>query len=99
MKRTTSFLLGVIVGAVILYAAMTYHVVRSDDGLHLVRKVSSGLGDAYVDIRQFNAARWNEHKSLAVALIYADKEELLSESAMSNVRQAARSALESLGLK
>ncbi len=99
MKRVTSFLMGVIVGAVGLYGAMTYHVVRAEDGVHFVRRVSNGVADTYVDIRQFDAAQWNEHKSMAVALINADKGDLLRDSAMSNLRRDAQNVLESLGLK
>ena len=99
MNRISVFFLGMVVGAVGLYCATTYHIVRADDGVHFVPKVSSGLGDAYVDIREFDAAQWNEHKNVALALINADKEELLGESAMWNLREAAHNALESLGLK
>ena len=99
MKRVTSFLMGVIVGAVGLYGAMTYHVVRAADGVHFVRRVSNSLADTYVDIRQFDAAKWNEHKSVAVALINADKGDLLKDSAMSNLRRDAQNAPESLGLR
>ncbi len=97
MKRVSSFLLGVIVGAVGLYLTMTYHVVRAQDGVHLVRKVPSGWGDTYVDIREFRAAEWNEHKNLVAALIHANQEDLLQDSAMSDLRHSAREILDSLG--
>ncbi len=99
MDKLKPFLLGVLVGAAGLYGAMTYHVVRADDGLHVVRKVSCGLGGAYVDIRNFTAAQWNEHRQVALALVYADKEELLHESAVSQLRDTVRDALETLGLR
>lgn len=99
MSRFNSFLLGVFVGAAVLYCAMTVHIVHADDGIHLVPKISSGLRDTYVDIREFRAAQWHEHKHVALALINADKEELLKEAALSNLRRAARDALESLGVK
>lgn len=99
MARIQSFLFGMIVGAAALYGAMTFHVVRAEDGLHVVPKISSGISDAYVDIRDFDAAEWSEHKHVAVALIHADKEELLQESMVANLRNAARGALESLGLR
>jgi hypothetical protein len=88
-----------VVGAVLLYSAMTYHFVRAEDGMHVVRKVSCGLGNAYVDIRQFDATQWNEHRQVALALINADKEELLEDAAVANLRQAAQGVLESLGLR
>ncbi len=99
MKRITSFLAGVIVGAAGLYGAMTYHFVRAEDGVHLVPKVTSGLSDTYVDIRKFNTASWYEHKSLAVALVNADKQDLLKDPAIVDLRQAAQNTLEALGLK
>ena len=88
-----------IVGAVGLYCATTYHVVRANDGVHMVPKVSAGWGDAYVDIREFDAALWNDHKNVAVALVNADKAELLGESGVWNLRETAQNALESLGLR
>jgi hypothetical protein len=99
MNRLSSFFTGLIVGAAGLYWAMTFHVVRADDGVHVVPKVSAGLGDAYVDIREFGAEQWSEHRSLAAAIVHAEKDELLKESALSNLRHAAQGALESLGLK
>lgn len=99
MQKIHSFLLGAVAGAISLYCAMTFHVVRAEDGIHIVPKVSNGLRDAYVDIRDFNTAQWNQHRHVALALINADKEELLRDSAMSNLRRTAETALESLGLK
>ena len=98
-NKIGTFLLGVAVGAVGLYFAMTYHVVRAEDGVHTVPKVSNGLGDTYVDIREFGAGEWNEHKHVAVALINAEKGDLLQDSTLSNLQHTAQSALESLGLR
>lgn len=99
MKRFSSFLAGVVVGAVGLYWAMTFHVVRANDGLHVVRKVTCGLSDAYVDIRAFNSADWYQHTGLSVAVVHAGKEHLLSDSSLYGLRQTAHSALESLGIR
>ena len=99
MSKVSSFFLGVVVGAVGLYCATTYHVVRAEDGVHFVPKVSSGVGNAYVDIREFNTAQWHEHKNVALALINAEKGDLMTDSAIADLRHNAQSALESLGLK
>lgn len=99
MNKVSSFFLGVVVGAVGLYCATTYHVVRADDGVHFVPKVSSGLGGAYVDIREFDTAQWHEHKNVALALINAQKGDLIADTATADLRQNAQKALESLGLK
>jgi hypothetical protein len=99
MKRFTSFLAGVVVGAVGLYWAMTFHIVRANDGLHVVRKVTCGLSDAYVDIRTFDSADWYRHTGLSVAVVHAGKEHLLSDTSLYGLRQTAHSALESLGIR
>jgi hypothetical protein len=99
MKRLSSFLLGVVVGAIGLYWAMTFHVVRASDGLHVVPKVTSGLADAYVDIRSFSSADWYRHTSLSVAIVHAGKENLLGDSTLADLRQSAHSTLESLGIR
>jgi hypothetical protein len=99
MSKFNTFLCGFVMGAVSLYCAMTYHVIRAEDGVHVVRKVSAGLGGAYVDIRGFSAAQWTEHRHVALALINADKEELLQDTAVSHLRETADHALQSLGLR
>ena len=93
MSKVNSFFLGVIVGIAGLYCATTYHVVRAEDGVHFVPKVSSGIGNAYVDIREFDAAQWGEHKNVALALINANQEDLLKDSAVSELRQTAKQTL------
>lgn len=99
MSKINSFFLGMLVGAMALYGAMTFHLVHAEDGIHVVPKVSNGLRDTYVDVRDFRAAQWHQHKHVALALIHAGKDELLKDSAMSSFRRAARDALQSLGLK
>ena len=47
------FLLGMVTGAVLLFVAMHYHVVRGNDGVFLVTKISNNLSDVYVDTREF----------------------------------------------
>ena len=43
--------------------------------------MSSRFGEAYVDVRYFDAPDWNSHRSLAVAIVQADKSYLLKEAA------------------
>jgi hypothetical protein len=99
MKRLSSFLAGVVVGAVGLYGVMTFHVVHANDGLHLVRKVTCGLSDAYVDIRSFSLADWHRHTGLSLAVVHGGKEHLLGDSALLGLRQTAHCTLESLGIR
>ncbi|MHB0960900.1 MAG: hypothetical protein ACYC6N_22565 [Pirellulaceae bacterium] len=99
MNRLSNFCMGVVVGAAGLYGAMTFHVVRAEDGVHLVPKVTRGLSDVYVDIRTFAAPDWYEHRGLSAAVVNAQKEYLIADSSLNGLRQTAHSALESLGLK
>jgi hypothetical protein len=96
MGRFSSFLLGVVVGAVAVYGSLKYHVVRAQDGVHLVPKVYSGLGDVYVDIRNFAPSDWNRHRALALALVKADKEDLIGDTTAGFFRQSLQNALEGL---
>jgi hypothetical protein len=97
MSRIGCFLAGFLVGAAAIFGALKYHVVRADDGVHLVPKISSQFGEAFVDIRQFSLSDWNDHRSLAAALIRADKAHLLQDAAMDGLRDSVEGMLETLG--
>ncbi len=81
MKRLMTFLCGMIVGAVLLFGALQYHVIRANDGLHLVPKLNAKLAATYVDIRSFTLADWAQNPDLAAALINDDQHELVEEAA------------------
>ena len=53
MRRSMTFLTGMIIGGVLLYGALSYHILRADDGFHLIPKTSDRLAATYVDIRKF----------------------------------------------
>ena len=96
MGRLGSFLFGVAVGAGLVFGSLKYHVLRAQDGLHVVPKVTSTFEDAYVDIRQFGPSEWNEHRTLVAGLIKANKEDLIGETAAYSLRASLRSALDGL---
>lgn len=81
MKRLSSFLMGMLFGAALLYGAQHYHVVYADDGHHLISKLSPSLTDTYVDIREFTFADWTDHPELATALMNADRRDLVEGAA------------------
>ena len=81
MNRVFVFFLGVIVGVFAHYGALNYHVVRAEDGYHLIPKISSGMAETYVDIRHFKPSDWNQHKTLESAIKQADKSGLLQATA------------------
>lgn len=51
MRRIYGFVFGIGLGALACLGAMNYHVVRAQDGFHLVQKQHARLGQAYVDTR------------------------------------------------
>lgn len=96
MQRIGPFLAGFIVGALAVFVGLKYHVVRAPDGVHLVPKQEANFSDAYVDIRSFSMQDWDNHRSLAMAIMQADKTHLLKDSAKDSLRRTLNTALESL---
>ena len=95
-----NFLLGFLLGAGLMYAAIMFHVVRANDGFHFVHKLEAGFTDIYVDIREFTVVDWNEHRSLAAALVRAEKADLFGDStvdaSIDEFKQGMHKAVESL---
>lgn len=96
MGRISTFLFGLVVGAVLVFGAQRYHVVRSAEGLHLIPKTKATLAEAYVDIRDFRLADWTNHPELAAAVLKARKEHLLGDSARGSFRDSIENALNAL---
>jgi hypothetical protein len=96
MGRISFFLAGIMVGAVAMFTTLKYHVVRAEDGFHLVPKMQSDFSDPYVDVRNFTMSDWDNHRELAVAIVKADKGHLLQDSALGGLRQQVDHVLESL---
>lgn len=87
MGRFGSFLLGVLVGAGLVFGALKYHVVQANDGFHFVPKITSGFEDTYVDVRNFGLNDWTEHRALSMALVKADKAHLMDDAATFQLRE------------
>lgn len=81
MKRLTTFIMGMITGGLLFWGALSYHLVRAQDGIHVVPKVQSTLADTYVDIRQFGPAEWIQHADVAQALQAAGRMDLIEAAA------------------
>jgi hypothetical protein len=97
MGKFGTFLLGVVVGGAAVLGALKYHVVYATDGVHFVPKLFGDFDDIYVDIRDFDLSDWNEHKSLAAALIKAEKGHLVEESAANQLRESLDRLLDRFG--
>jgi hypothetical protein len=75
-----------ITGATLLYIAMHFHVVRGNEGVFLVPKISNNLSDVYVDVRSFTLNDWQSHKPLAAAILQSNKSHVLSDASLSGFR-------------
>ena len=97
MNRITVFVLGVLVGALGLYVTENFYIVRSEQSFHLVPKVASKLELPYRDIRNYSAEDWRNNPSLAIALMKAQKQDLLIDSGLDEVRNQLDGLLRTLG--
>lgn len=90
------FFMGLVVGAVVMYTAMHFHIVRGQNGVFLVSKVTSDLSDIYIDIRGFTLNDWKQHKPLAAAIIKSDRSELLNDATLTGFRENVHSVVDRL---
>ncbi|MBX3420333.1 MAG: hypothetical protein KF752_02135 [Pirellulaceae bacterium] len=97
MSRLSTFLFGVIVGAVGIVVSENYYVVRSNESFHLVPKIAAKLEIPYRDIRSFNVQDWQENQSLALAIIKSQKQDLMVETGLNNMQRQFESMLRNLG--
>lgn len=81
MRRLSTFLVGMVAGGVFIYFALHYHLVSAPSGLHLVPKVETSLAGTYVDIRNFGPGDWARHPEIAMALVRANRADLLEGAA------------------
>jgi hypothetical protein len=96
MNRISSFLLGIVVGAVGIIVSENYYVVRSNDSFHLVPKIASKLEMPYRDIRGFTVQDWQNNQALALAIIKSQKQDLMTETGLAGMTRQFESILKSI---
>lgn len=92
MGRFSSFVFGILIGGAAVFVGLKYHVVRADDGLHMIPKQQAEFREVYVDIREFGPQDWTRHPELAAAIVKAEKGELFQGA----VRQGVRDTIDGL---
>ncbi|MFK7734931.1 MAG: hypothetical protein AB8B50_02820 [Pirellulaceae bacterium] len=96
MNRITVFFLGVLVGVAGLYISENFYVVRSNETFHLVPKIASKLELPYRDIRSYTVEDWQQNPSLALAIVKANKQDLMAESGLSGMQGQLEGLMRSL---
>jgi hypothetical protein len=86
MRRLSTFIFGMVVGGLLIYVALNYHLIRANDGIHLVPKVDAQLSAAYVDIRTFGPGDWAQHPEVAMAIFRADRGDLMESAAAGTIQ-------------
>jgi len=89
------FLFGFLLGGATVFFSLHYHVVRAEDGVQFVPKVTSTFSETYVDIRSYGLGDWMEHPNLALALERDGKSELLRGAAKQSIGNAVEGVLDS----
>lgn len=86
MPKIFVFLIGLALGGILMFSAMTFHLLRGRDGFHVTAKIPARLGETYVDIRSFNMTDWTQRPQLAASLVHANKKHLMSDSVAGNIQ-------------
>lgn len=80
MRRLGGMILGLAIGAGLMFGAMKYHVLRTNSGFEFVPKRSTSLADAYVDVRGWGFTDWSKHPDLVWSLTKNGKTNVMGES-------------------
>ena len=97
MGRFGTFLFGFVLGALTVLGSLKYHVLRTDEGMEVVPKLSATFSETYLDVRGFGVADWTEHRSLMAAVVQAKKEHLFKDAAATDLVDSFDGMLEGLG--
>lgn len=96
MGKVGTFIFGFLLGGVFVYTTLHYHLIRADDGMHMVPKVSSTFSETYVDIRTFGYDEWNGHRLVAEAIFKEGKPELVQGVVTNPINNAVGGVLQSV---
>jgi len=83
-----SFLCGAAVSGGLVFGSLSYHVLRTNDGVEFVPKLAPDFHEAFVDIRQFTPMDWARHKTVVNAIVRAKKESIFQGAAVETVSQS-----------
>ncbi len=94
MNRSGFFLAGLFVGVALTFVGLKYHVVRASDGVHLVPKLTADFREPYMDIREFSLSDWNNHRTLAAAIMRSNRSQIMQSNTLDGIRSSVNQTLD-----
>ncbi len=91
---------GLVLGGAMGLFATNYHVVQTNNGMVVLPRSSQPpLRSAYVDVRKWNLAMWEQYSEVASALVKSGRTDLMVDGTLSNLipNQVQPSTLEQFG--
>lgn len=79
--KLLSTLVVLAIGAAAMWYALAHHIVTTDDGRLFLPKAELGFTDTLIDITDWTASEFNEHREVTQALIDNGHGELVAKSA------------------
>jgi hypothetical protein len=79
LRRLSTFIFGLVFGAILMWAAMAYHVVRTSDGFYVLPKRHAALEGSYFDVRDWTIADWSDRPDLAWTVSESGKTEIFGD--------------------
>jgi hypothetical protein len=77
--------LGAVLGCGITIVAFRWHVVRANDGWHMIASGTSMPVDCFADVREWTPNEWADHPQLATSMVAAGKGDLVMRTSATNV--------------
>lgn len=82
MRRIIWLTFGIAIGAFGMWAAMTYHILRTKDGVACVPKHQARLAGTFIDVREWGVTEWTEHPELVLTLQRNERTEIIGDMKM-----------------
>jgi hypothetical protein len=92
-----TFLSGAAVGGSLVFGSLSYHFLRTEEGLQMVPKLSATFHETYIDVRNFGATDWARHKTIVAAIVRANKDDIFAETEVDTTHEGVTSLLKEHG--
>lgn len=80
MRRLIWLGTGTVLGALLMWAGMNYHLLRTRDGITLVPKYRPCLASTFIDVRHWGVTEWTEHPELVLTLERNQRTEIIGDA-------------------